>query len=102
MATGNYEPDKIARKLGLTEVELFRIARPSDKRKFVRHVTQPKKWSDAAILDALRAAGAGKTRLTTPQYEDRGLLVVINGRHASKSLLRFRAVLAPYVADGRA
>jgi len=79
METGNYEPDKIARKLGLTEVELFRIARPSDKRKFVRHVTQPKKWTDAAILDALRAAGAGKTRLTTPQYNAARESGAING-----------------------
>lgn len=79
MGKGIFEPGKIARKLGLTETELFRIARPSDKRLFVRHVTQPKKWTDAAILEAIRAAGAGKARLTTTEYNTARVSGAING-----------------------
>jgi hypothetical protein len=68
MSAGTYEPGRIAKVLGLSEAELFRIARPADKRRFVRHVIQPKRWSDAVILKALGAASSGRSTLTTAEY----------------------------------
>jgi hypothetical protein len=69
MKAGTFEARKIAKQIGVPETEVRRVAKPSDRRKFVRHVMQPKKWSEAAILKAIEAAAAGNSRITVMDYE---------------------------------
>ena len=64
MKAGTFEASKIARQIGSTEQEVMRVAKPSDRRKFVRHVVQPKKWSEATMLKAIETAAAGRSRIT--------------------------------------
>ena len=64
MKAGVFEPAKIARQVGSTEQEIMRVAKPSDRRKFVRHVVQPTKWSELAMLKAIQEAAAGKKLVT--------------------------------------
>lgn len=69
MKAGVFEPAKIARQVGNTEQEVMRVAKPSDRRKFVRHVVQPKKWSEMAMLKAIQEAAAGKKLVTVLDYQ---------------------------------
>jgi hypothetical protein len=66
MKAGTFEASKIARQIGSTEHEVMRVAKPSDRRKFVRHVVQPKKWSEATMLKAIETAAAGSSRINGP------------------------------------
>jgi len=94
MKTGLFEPGKIARQIGTTEQEVMRVAKPSDRRKFVRHVVQPKKWSEATILKAIQTAAAGSSRITVMDYETARKAGRINGPTVTVVIHRFGSWVA--------
>lgn len=94
MKAGTFEASKIARQIGSTEHEVMRVAKPSDRRKFVRHVVQPKKWSEATMLKAIETAAAGSSRITVMDYEAARKAGRINGPTVAVVIHRFGSWVA--------
>ena len=89
MAGGNFELASIAQKLGMSRKELLRVAGPEERRLFVRHVIQPKRWSDDEILGAIEAAGTGSTRLSATEYKAQRDAGAIRGPTLAAIIQRF-------------